>query len=348
MCEPSTLTGGLDDTRSAALARRFKALSDPARVRLLSLIAADPRGEACVCDLNDALQLSQPTISHHLKQLFQQGLLSRRKEGAWVYYRANPAALDELADAVRALHPAADAAAPDKVGSAARLAAPHAAPRIAPRTPSAGTTEHVLRRGADDLGYRFRGIFAAQTIDRYVHESYQTLYSAARVKTHLPVLAIRFATDRLLALAQATGAIAKPVPEILFVCTHNAGRSQLAAALLTAMAPGRVHVRSAGSQPADRTNPAVVEALAEVGIDAGEEFPKPLTDDVVRAADVVITMGCGDACPLYPGKRYLDWDLPDPGGRPLAEVRNLRDQIAARLRSLLAELDIHLDEGDHP
>lgn len=333
MCTPAPLTDGLTVDRTAGLARTFKALSDPARVRLLSLIATDPRGESCVCDLNDAVPLSQPTISHHLKQLFRAGLLTRRKDGAWVYYRANAAALDEVADAVRSLRPTAE---------------PGPRARDGVRPASSGTTEHVLQRGVEDLSYRFSGVFGSQTIDRYVHESYQSLYGAARIKVHLPVLAIRFATDRLLALAQATGALAKPVPEILFVCTHNAGRSQLAAALLTALAPGRVHVRSAGSQPADRTNPHVVTVLEEVGIDVAEAFPKPLTDDVVRAADVVITMGCGDACPLYPGKRYLDWDLPDPAGRPLAEVRDLREQITAKLRSLLAELDIHLDEGDHP
>ncbi len=127
---------------------------------------------------------------------------------------------------------------------------------------------------------------------------------------------------------------------MLFVCTHNAGRSQIAAALLAAMAPGKVHVRSAGSLPAADVNPAVVEALAELGLDIGDEFPKPLTDDVVRAADVVVTMGCGDSCPLYPGKRYLDWDLPDPAGRPVDEVREVRDRISAKLTTLLAELGI--------
>ena len=127
-------------------------------------------------------------------------------------------------------------------------------------------------------------------------------------------------------------------PEVLFVCVHNAGRSQMAAALLDHYAEGRVHVRSAGSTPADRINPAVLEAMAEVGIDISKEFPKPLTDEVVRDADAVITMGCGDACPIYPGKRYLDWDLPDPAGKPVEEVRPIRDEIDRRVRSLLQEL----------
>lgn len=127
-------------------------------------------------------------------------------------------------------------------------------------------------------------------------------------------------------------------PEVLFVCVHNAGRSQMAAALLDHYAVGRVHVRSAGSAPADEINPAVAQVMAEVGLDLSKEFPKPLTDDVVQAADVVITMGCGDACPIYPGKRYLDWDLADPAGLPVQEVRPIRDEIDRRVRALLDEL----------
>lgn len=128
------------------------------------------------------------------------------------------------------------------------------------------------------------------------------------------------------------------VPEVLFVCVHNAGRSQMAAALLDHHARGRVHVRSAGSDPADRVNPAVAAALDEVGLDITLEFPKPLTDDAVRAADVVITMGCGDACPIYPGKRYLDWRVDDPAGRPIEEVRPIRDEVERRVLGLLEEL----------
>jgi len=128
------------------------------------------------------------------------------------------------------------------------------------------------------------------------------------------------------------------IPEVLFVCTHNAGRSQMAAALLDHQAAGRVHVTSAGSQPAARLNSAVVAAMAEVGLDISREFPKPLTNDNVQAADVVITMGCGDACPIYPGKRYEDWDLPDPAGLDLAAVRPIRDDIARRVQQLLSGL----------
>jgi len=128
------------------------------------------------------------------------------------------------------------------------------------------------------------------------------------------------------------------LPEVLFVCIHNAGRSQMAAALLHHRAQGTVTVRSAGSEPADHLNPAVVAAMAELGLDISHEFPKPLTDEAVRAADIVITMGCGDACPFYPGKRYLDWDLEDPAAKPLTTVRRIRDEIDGRVQELLGEL----------
>jgi protein-tyrosine-phosphatase len=130
----------------------------------------------------------------------------------------------------------------------------------------------------------------------------------------------------------------RDLPEVLFVCVHNAGRSQMAAGLLAKHARGRIVVRSAGSAPADHVNPAVVEAMAEVGVDLSQEHPKPLTDDSVRASDVVITMGCGDACPVYPGKRYLDWELADPAGLSVDEVRPIRDEIDRRIRRLVAEL----------
>ncbi len=132
--------------------------------------------------------------------------------------------------------------------------------------------------------------------------------------------------------------MSEDTPEVLFVCVHNAGRSQMAAGLLQNMAGAAVTVRSAGSDPAERLNPAVVEVMAEVGVDLTHEFPKPLTDQAARSADVVITMGCGDACPIYPGKRYEDWELEDPDGKDLETVRKIRDQIAARVRGLVEEL----------
>lgn len=199
-------------------------------------------------------------------------------------------------------------------------------------------TRGHLEQGLERLRDEFAGIFSAATIERYMAESLEGL-STARFRDFVPLFVHRFSRERLRALAQHEGKLAKAVPEVLFVCVQNAGRSQMAAALLDHAARGRVHVRSAGSAPGEEINPAVVEALAEQGIDVSKEFPKPLNDEFVRAADVVITMGCGDACPVYPGKRYEDWELEDPAGKDLDTVRRIRDEIAARVHALLAELD---------
>ena len=194
-----------------------------------------------------------------------------------------------------------------------------------------------LERGVEGLVDEFRGVFSRQTIERFVFESLEKL-PAARFKDFIPVLVHRFARERLKALGQVEGTIAKDVPEVLFVCVQNSGRSQMAAALLHQRAAGLVHVRSAGSDPAEQINPRAVEAMREIGVDLSQEFPKPLTDEVVRAADVVVTMGCGDACPIYPGKRYEDWEVGDPAAATLAEVREIRDEIDRRVQQLLAEV----------
>jgi len=206
--------------------------------------------------------------------------------------------------------------------------------------PGLSYPEDYLKRLAGDLAIKFAGVFGAETVERYVLESYTGLLRTATVKAHLTSNTIRFATDRLTALAQAKGAIESSLPEVLFVCEQNAGRSQMAAALTRALSGGAVHVRSAGSAPAHELNPAVVQAMTEIGLDLSEAFPKPLTDDVVQAADVVITMGCGDACLVYPGKRYRDWELTDPAGLPIEEVRLVREQIRAKVEVMLATLGI--------
>jgi arsenate reductase len=203
------------------------------------------------------------------------------------------------------------------------------------------TDPHVLDlldREAVELARRFDGTFSPETVTEVVHTSFDQLAATARVHTHLPVLAARFARQRLEATAKNQGVLVSEVPEVLFVCVHNAGRSQMAAALLHHHAAGRVLVRSAGSAPADTINTAVVEVMAELGLDLSQEFPKPLTTEAVQAADVVITMGCGDACPIFPGKRYLDWQLDDPAGKPVEQVRPVRDEIDRRVQALLAEL----------
>ncbi len=198
--------------------------------------------------------------------------------------------------------------------------------------------EDYLKRLATELADKFAGIFNAETVERYVLESYTALLRTSTVTTHLASRTTRFASDRLTALAQAKGSIESPVPEVLFVCEQNAGRSQMAAVFANHLGQGRVHVRSAGSAPSRELNPTVAAVMSELGLDLSEEFPKPLTDDVVQAADVVVTMGCGDACPVYPGKRYQDWDLTDPAGLSLEEVRGIRDVVQARVEALLSDL----------
>jgi len=195
------------------------------------------------------LELSQPTISHHMARLKEIGLVEAEKQGIWIVL---PTA----------------------------------------RRPRAG--HQAASRPADRLGMPAR--------------------------------------------ASSEGSIQKEVPEVLFVCVHNAGRSQMAAGLLDKRGAGRIRVRSAGSTPAAELNPRVVEAMQEIGIDISHEFPKPLTDEFVKAADVVITMGCGDACPIYPGKRYEDWDLVDPAGKDLETVRQIRDDIDVRVQALVNQL----------
>ena len=198
-------------------------------------------------------------------------------------------------------------------------------------------TQHHVRQAAESLAREFRGVYSEETIERYIAESLDLL-GGARINVYVPVLAHRFARERLRALGQAEGTIVKELPEVLFVCVHNAGRSQMAAGLVKLRSQGRIHVRSAGSAPGEEVNPVAIQAMEEIGIDMSEQFPKPLTDEVVRAADVVITMGCGDACPLYPGKRYENWELDDPADQDLESVRRIRDEIDARVQKLIGEL----------
>jgi arsenate reductase (thioredoxin) len=200
-------------------------------------------------------------------------------------------------------------------------------------------TRAHIQRSIEVLSEDFAGIFSRETINAYVEESIDQ-FSDARVGEFVPLMVERFSRQRLRALAQAEGKVTKEVPEVLFVCVHNSGRSQMAAGLLDKLAEGRVHVRSAGSDPSDELNPNAVRAMDEVGVDISKEFPKPLTDEVVRAADAVITMGCGDACPIYPGKRYEDWQLEDPAGKDLETVRRIRDEIRGRVEQLIAALGV--------
>ncbi|MCB2178155.1 MAG: arsenate reductase ArsC [Actinomycetales bacterium] len=198
----------------------------------------------------------------------------------------------------------------------------------------------VLRHAAARLAEEFAGVFGAETIERFLLSSYDQFAGRATVTTFLPLLAERFARQRLRALARVEGKVVDGRPVVLFLCVHNAGRSQMALGFFTRHAGERAVAWSGGSTPGVEVNPAAVAAMAERGIDISAEFPKPWTDEIVRAADVVVTMGCGDACPIFPGKRYEEWELDDPAGLDLADVRPIRDEIERRILTLLAELGV--------
>jgi len=298
-----------DRAAATRIARTFKAMADPTRVQLLALILEREDGRALVGQLAERLGLSQPTVSHHMRVMADEGLIARERHGRLVWYSVAPDRAHEVAEAVRAV-----------------VSAPDAPP--------------VLDRIASDLSLRFRGVFSPETVGRYVRESYALLAARAGATRYLPSLTGRFAADRLSALATAEGLVSGDAPEVLFVCVQNSGRSQLASAILRFLAGDLVRVRTAGSVPAERVHPRVALALDEVGVPLAGEYPKPLTDEVVRAADVVITMGCGDACPVYPGRRYLDWELDDPARLSMDGVREVRDEVDRRVRALLAELGL--------
>ncbi len=198
--------------------------------------------------------------------------------------------------------------------------------------------QSTLDRVVDRIAETYVGVFAKETIERVVYESYAAQLRTSQNPRYLTNFAEKFSKDRLRALATAKGSLAKERPEVLFVCVQNAGRSQMAMALMNELSAGKISVRSAGSMPAREVSEKTIAVMAEIGLDLTQEFPKPLTDDVVQAADVVITMGCGDACPLYPGKRYLDWNLTDPAELDLEGVRGVRDEIRALVEDLIAEL----------
>jgi len=291
-------------------ARDLRLLTDPTRLRILGLIQESPDGRSLVGRLAAELDLTQPTVSHHVKALHDAGVLDRSPEGRLAWYSIAPTAADRVRDVLQT-----DAAA-------------HA-------------SAEVLARVASDLADRFEGVFSPETVGRYVRESHDLLVERSALTRYVPSRTAAFAAERLDALAseQAPRRVARP--EVLFVCVQNSGRSQLAAALLRQLAGDRVRVHTAGSAPASEVRSTIVAALDEVGVPIGGEFPKPLTDEVVRAADVVVTMGCGDACPVYPGRRYLDWELEDPADLPLARVREIRDDIEGRVRTLIDDLAVN-------
>ncbi|WBB59533.1 arsenate reductase ArsC [Streptomyces sp. WMMC500] len=198
----------------------------------------------------------------------------------------------------------------------------------------------ALRAAAQRLRAEFQGVFGEETIERYLCGAYGDIAVRGGAPDDLPRLTEHYVRRRLHALARAEGVSGDRRPVVLFLCVHNAARSLMAMGLLARLAENRAVAWSAGSMPGRGGDAAAVAAMGERGIDISEEFPMAWTDEVVRAADVIVTMGCGDACPVYPGKRYVDWPLPDPRGWAVAEVRPLRDEIEQRVRKLLADLGI--------
>ncbi|GAA3775941.1 hypothetical protein GCM10022240_29390 [Microbacterium kribbense] len=303
---------------AASVAAMLKALADPLRVRILSAVAVDPRGESCVCDLATLADVTQPTVSHHLKVLKDVGVLTSQRRGTWVWYRIIPnrrAAVTALLDSFATLDVAGDEPAVDDALDAdldARVTC--LAAQLTGELPDPGE----------------RAVFAT------VRESCTALARSAGMTGALLARTERFARQRLSDRARDR---ATAPPQVLFVCVANAGRSQLAAALVDRLAAGRIVARSAGSNPAAGIHPHVAALLAEIDGDAAaQRFPKPLTDDAVRAADVVITMGCGDVCPIVPGVRYEDWAVGDPALASRDGAEAIRDDIAVRVRALVDDL----------
>ena len=313
---PKTHARPLDVESAIERAAQISALADADRLRVLSAIATAPTEALPLDSIARRISMDADEVAGALDALGRAGLVIREADGAasltadaWVRFG-------------RVL-----------IAGAAVTAAP-AVQHNALELPAA------VQRIALDLQYRYSSVFSPETVRRYVGESYALLSERARITTYLPTLTARFATDRLSALATSRGVILRGTPEVLFVCVHNAGRSQMASAALRHMTGSRVHVRTAGSVPASRVDPAIVEVLEEVGVAVPLEFPKPLTDEVVQASDYVITMGCGDACPVYPGRRYMDWPLADPAGKPKDVVRRVRDEVFSRVERLVSELRV--------
>lgn len=319
-CSPAS-TATLDVEVARTLSDTLKALADPLRLRMLSAVATDPRGESCVCDLTALADVSQPTVSHHLRVLKGTGLLTSERRGTWVWYRIADARRGAVSALLDLLAPAALAEVP-------------AVPRLSGEDLLG--MDARLTNLAGELVATFPDL-AVDLVVATVRESFTALARSATVTAHLISLTEQFARQRLQDMRRDR---TDGVTQVLFVCVQNAGRSQLAAALLNQRSTGRVRARSAGSTPAAVVHPHVRSLLvATDGEDAAERsFPKPLTDDAVRAADIVITMGCGDVCPVIPGVRYEDWPVADPALATEDGLAAIRNDISERIDALLSSL----------
>jgi len=304
------------------VAATLKALADPLRLRMLSLIASSPSGEACVGDIATVAEVSQPTVSHHLKVLKSVGVLTSQRRATWIFYSIAPQARRAVTTLLEAFAPAAVAS-----------------DELEHQMPGLKDADAILERMARELTGQYPTL-SPDLVTDIIRESYASLARGAGVRTHLVVTAELFARQRLddIVAALRPARVAHR-PQVLFVCVANAGRSQLAAALLRHYAGDAVVVRSAGSAPADDVHATVRGILADLADEAdGAAYPKPLTDDAVRAADVIITMGCGDTCPILPGKRYEDWIVGDPALASPEGVLAIREELESRVRTLLADL----------
>ncbi|PUB26841.1 ArsR family transcriptional regulator [Promicromonospora sp. AC04] len=318
---------------AVTVAVTLKALADPLRLRMLSAIATSSSGEATAGELATLTDVSQPTVSHHLKVLRDVGLLIADRRGTWVWYRIEPAYRGAVATLLDRFAPAAV-----DVSRKAGLT-------------GLSDVDSALDELAASLAERFPGTPGQECL-RVVRESYAALARRGGSAIYLVALTEHFARQRIIdaerthAAETAQDTHSPHVPQVLFVCVANAGRSQLAAALMQHYAGDRVVVRSAGSAPATEIHAGVRAILEQIGDPASADavddvtrfYPKPLTDDAIRAADVVVTMGCGDTCPVLPGKRYEDWAVGDPALASPAGVAAIRDELDQRVRALLADL----------
>jgi arsenate reductase len=320
MTAPADRAAPLDSATAEARAAQVRVLADPDRLRIMSVLATEPDAGNTVDSISTAVDLGASVVSAHLEALREAGLIMTRPGDTDVEYAPSADAWVRFGRLL--------------AGKPAYVEPP------AGSTPAIGVMPSPIQRIADRLSYRFSAHFSRETVERYVVESYDLLRSRAKTTRHLPSLTSRFASDRLGALAAARGFDVRGTPEVLFVCVQNSGRSQIAAGLLRQRAGTRVHVRTAGSLPAAAIDDVVMRVLDEVGVPIVSEFPKPLTDEVVQAADIIITMGCGDACPVYPGRRYMDWKIADPLGRSLHDVRAIRDQIGRHVDDLVDGLGL--------
>lgn len=333
----SALQRAIEPQAAERIAELLSALADPLRIRIVSVIATSGSGEASAGEIASIAAVTPSTVSHHLRVLKDAGVVATERRGTWIYYRFTT-------DTLRSVLPLLENLAVPTTSDDTEAAQKSGHGRRSQSAPV--DHETALAHISERLTERFPAM-GQDLVTRTVRESYAALLRTASIDRYIPVLAERFARQRLEDIGRTANARHLTTgggdrrPQVLFVCVANAGRSQLAAALLHRYAGDRVVVRSAGTQPARGVHATVLPLLAEiVGSDAVDEtvFPKPLTDDAVRAADIVVTLGCGDNCPVLPGKRYEDWAVGDPALASPEGVRAIRDDLDRRVRALLADL----------